>query len=93
MAPRLKVEIESPRALLTPSLRPDCILDVWPLRFNLRRPSSPRDCVARVQAYDGDKATLGKAEQFFLEIAKVPRYSARTRALQVRSPLIALDFP
>jgi hypothetical protein len=46
-----------------------------------------------VQAYDGDKATLGKAEQFFLEITKVPRYSARTRALQVRSPLIALDCP
>jgi hypothetical protein len=46
-----------------------------------------------VQAYDGDKATLGKAEQFFLEIAKVPRYCARTRALQVRSPLIALNFP
>ena len=37
-----------------------------------------------MQAYDGDKATLGKAEQFFLVIAKVPRYSARTRALQVR---------
>ncbi len=46
-----------------------------------------------MQAYDGDKATLGKAEQFFLEIAKVPRYCARTRALQVRSPLIALNFP
>ena len=45
---------------------------------------TPRLPRARVQAYDGDKATLGKAEQFFLVIAKVPRYSARTRALQVR---------
>ena len=45
---------------------------------------TPRLPRARLQAYDGDKATLGKAEQFFLVIAKVPRYSARTRALQVR---------
>ena len=45
---------------------------------------SPEDAEL-VQGYDGDTSMLGKAEAFFLAIAAVPRYTARTKALQVRA--------
>jgi len=38
-----------------------------------------------VTSYDGPKEQLGKAEQFFLAIAAVPRYTMRTKCLQVRA--------
>ena len=36
------------------------------------------------QGYDGPKALLGKAEQFFLAVAGVPRYQIRTKCMLVR---------
>ena len=41
-------------------------------------------CGAR-QGFAGPKEQLGKAEQFFLAIAAVPRYKIRTKCMQVRS--------
>ena len=37
------------------------------------------------QGYDGPREQLGKAEQFFLAIAQVPRYTIRTKCMLVRS--------
>ena len=36
------------------------------------------------QGYDGPKHLLGKAEQFFLAVAGVPRYQIRTKCMLVR---------
>jgi diaphanous 1 len=41
--------------------------------------------VELVQGFDGPPDTLGKAEQFFLAIAKVPRYTIRTKCMLVRA--------
>ena len=40
------------------------------------------------QGHDGPKEMLGKAEQFFLAIASVPRYTIRTKCM-----LTAANFP
>ena len=37
------------------------------------------------QGYDGPRELLGKAEQFFLAIASVPRYTIRTKCLITRA--------
>jgi len=44
--------------------------------------------VELVQGHDGPKENLGKAEQFFLAIASVPRYTIRTKCM-----LTAANFP
>ena len=41
--------------------------------------------VELVQGFDGPAASLGKAEQFFLAVAAVPRYQIRTKCMLVRA--------
>ena len=58
---------------------------MWPLRFNLRRPSSPRDRVARVQAAiaQGDAAIAAFTDAWGGEGAVVVAIDAPT-ALEAR---------
>jgi len=41
--------------------------------------------VELVQGFDGPKESLGKAEQFFFAVSKVPRYQIRTKCMLVRA--------
>nr|CAD1825012.1 unnamed protein product [Ananas comosus var. bracteatus] len=78
-----KVKMPLPDLLISLLALDDSILDADQVE-NLIKFCPTKEEMDLLKGYDGDKENLGKCEQFFLELMKVPRVESKLRVLSFK---------